>query len=128
MRLRYVTVADFRKSEIHNYDEFRAQKKALAESFRSDDVVLFLNAGCDQLVFVYGFKDCAENGAGERKILASRRLRLTNGRWTPQLLVNYGELVGLKLEGLKTFQERYQEHKEELAVARREHYQAKKEE
>lgn len=119
VRLRYIHIVSFRKSVLNNWDDFEAANRALVNELAPRDAVLFLSKRADHLVFVYGYTAVAEasdkpNGAKKsnaRKVLASKHLRLQNGRWTPQLLVDYAAMVGLELEGLKRFAEQYAEAK-----------------
>lgn len=123
LRLRKVEVVDFRRSEATNFEEFRSKNKQLVESFGVDDVVLFINHQSNQLVFVYGFRDLSEEIDGvavSRQLLVSRRLRLTNGAWSPALLVDYARQAGIELAGLKSFGERLKEHLIEVREHRRE--------
>jgi hypothetical protein len=100
---RIVRFVDFRKSEMTNYEEFARKRsnKELVASLGPLDCVMFTSTGEDQLVFISGFRQIADVGrtATEREILCSRRLRLRNGRWSPQLLVNYGDMAGIKIDG-----------------------------
>jgi hypothetical protein len=101
---RIVRFVDFRKSEMTNYVEFSRKRtnRELIQSLGPNDCIMFTSTAEDQLVFVSGFRQIADPGATattEREILCSRRLRLRNGRWSPQLLVNYGEMAGLKIDG-----------------------------
>lgn len=122
LRLRYVDVVDFRQSELTNFDAFRAKNRELCASFKADDVVLFMNSARTQLVFVYGFRRIKL--ATELDILPSRRLRLRNGAWSPKLLVEYAKLAGIELQGLKSFEERYEAHRTEVREHLRELRQA----
>jgi len=57
-----------------------------------------------------GWVDEYKNGATWGAIV-SKALRLRNGRWTPTLLGDYAASVGLELEGIKGFQQMYEEAK-----------------
>lgn len=98
MRLAYIAEVDFRSSELHNFTRIKDAPK-----LGPNDVVLLISLSRTQLCFVHGFTDLDEN----RRVLRSERLRLTSGTWNPLMLVDYAERVGLKLEGLKRFNEYY---------------------
>lgn len=89
MRLKYIEQADFRMSEQTNFEAWVKKNKALANQLSKDDVILFVNHGGNQLVFIHGFKTIQTmqvRGSTEKprelKILSSRRLRMTGGRVT----------------------------------------------
>jgi hypothetical protein len=106
MRLRYVQTVHFGKSELTNWLEILLKKPEFGSAkskahLRKDDVVLLVSKTGDQLVFLHGF-DLFE----EQKILRSTRLRIAGGdKWNPLMLVNYAKSVGLKIDGLKTYEE-----------------------
>ena len=100
MRLRYVETVHFGKSELTNWVDILRRRPQLGR-LKADDVVLLVSKGGNQLVFLHGF-DVLE----EQKILRSTRLRIAGGaRWNPLMLVNYANSVGLKITGLKTYEE-----------------------
>jgi len=102
MRLRYIERADFRKSEQTNFVEVQRRQKL---ELGAKDVVMLISTKGNQLVFVHGF-DQYQNGV-TRQILRSERLRLTSGTWNPLMLANYAESVGIKIDGIKRFEEHY---------------------
>jgi hypothetical protein len=110
MRLRFIEQVDFRKSEQTNYQEWAKRNRVMNKRLDADDALCFINHGENQLVFVHGFEEL-ESNYPKRKIhvLASRRLRISGGKWNPLRLTNYAEMVGLKLVGLKDFADFYKE-------------------
>jgi hypothetical protein len=103
LRLRYIDAVDFRASEMTNY-MLALRKQPSLGRFKSNDAVLFLSKKRDQLIFVYGF--FMTNGEdGVRRFLRSERLRLDGGTWDALMLQNYANDVGIRLEGIKTFEE-----------------------
>jgi hypothetical protein len=123
LRLRYVQVVDFRRSEATNFEEFAKKEKELLKTFRGNDCVLFVSEAGSQLVFVYGINHVDEemkNGFKvDRQIVASSRLRLLNGRWSPTLLRHYAESVGLDLVNVRSFDEISEEQRKHRAEERR---------
>lgn len=101
VRLRYVAVADFRKSEANN---FRAIDQKIRDQLSGSDVVCLRSQSGDQVVFVYA-PSAVQNAAGaDLEVVASTRLRLPKGRgWDPRMLSEYAAAVGLELIGLKKF-------------------------
>lgn len=101
---RIVRFADFRKSEMTNWEEFARKRgnRDLVQSLGPLDCVMFTSTGEDQLVFISGFRQLKDTDGGEAtdlEILASRRLRLRSGRWNPRRLTKYGEEAGIKIDG-----------------------------
>jgi hypothetical protein len=105
MRLRLVSTADFRKSEHTNFTAL-AGKHAI--KLGKHDVVAFWSQSKNQLVFVYATDEVEVRPGIKKKVLRSERLRLENGQsWNPLMLANYASQVGIKLDGLKTFEDHY---------------------
>jgi len=44
-----------------------------------------------------------------RRVVDSRRLRISGGAWSPLMLQNYANAVGLNLVGIKRFEQLYDE-------------------
>lgn len=108
MRLKYIETVDFRQSEATNFKQIMAkQKLELAPS----DVILLVNKGRDQLVFVYDVKELTVKNGTKKiyEVLTSVRHRLSSGTWNPLMIHNYAETSGLHLDGLKRFEEHYRE-------------------
>jgi hypothetical protein len=104
LRLRHIVrFVDFRKSEMTNWEEFARKRsnRELVQRLGRNDCVMFTSTAEDQLVFVSGFREVVDETAqtGQREILATRRLRMRNGRWSPKLLVDYARDVGINIEG-----------------------------
>lgn len=122
MRLKLIVQADFRKSEYTNYIEQsgpakkngKGKKKQLV--LKSGEVVCLVSSRGDQIIFVYHMDRVREDEphSEERSVLHSERLRLTGGgRWNPMMLGNYALQVGIRLEGIKLFEQHYDEMAEE---------------
>ena len=104
MRLKRVEVTDFRVNERTMLEAVMA--KPDAPQLGADDCVCFISRLGTQLVFV-GRPEQIELGTRKRTIISSRRLRLDGGQWNPLMLSNYAEAVGLKLDGLKKFEDHF---------------------
>jgi hypothetical protein len=115
MRLKLIAQVDFRKNEHTNYLEqaLAKQGKKSRKKFalKPGEVVCLVSSSGNQIVFVYNPGSVTDGHADfsvERKVLHSERLRLTSGgRWNPMMLANYAREVGIKLEGIKSFEEHY---------------------
>lgn len=105
MRLKEIIEANFRCSELTMYTEWSKGKDTLG----ANELLLFVSKRGDQLVFVSRFLEVrtGNEGSPTKKVLASRRLRVPGGRWNPLMLVNYAEEAGVKIEGLRRFEDFY---------------------
>ena len=111
MRLVLVEQADFRRSEMTNFDALSAKFR---RAMKPGDVVCFISGVGNQMVFVYlplRLQDLGET----REVVSSRRLRLRKGRWNPLMLVNYAEMAGIKIRGLKRYEEYFSEGKRDAS-------------
>jgi hypothetical protein len=125
--VRLVDPADFRSSEETNFVNLVSRFPEVAK-LGKDEVVLFVSAKGDQVVFVYGFHG-VERGTERYMTLRSERLRLCNFRgpvvagrtpakserqrqwkWDPLMLTEYAAQVGIELVGLA----RWEKHKKAL--------------
>ncbi len=118
MRLKFVTYADFRSNENTLAKQYSQETSKL----RPNECVLFISKKGDQLRFVFrpeGFLDLSKGGSSHT-ILQSRLYRiLYGGTWSPLMLKNYAQKVGLDLEGLKSFEEHYSDMQEKKAKERK---------
>jgi hypothetical protein len=108
MRLRYITQADFRRSERTNFID--AQRRGeLPVNLRAGDVIAFVSHGRDQILFVQMRTEVSVNARTGAPVCVwqSHRLRIEGGRWNPLMLANYASKVGLKLDGLRRFESYY---------------------
>jgi hypothetical protein len=110
MRLRRVVgPVDFRKSEHTNYLEWAKERenRDLAGQLGQHDVIAFVSSGKSQIVFIRGFDQLKNDEGAVRQVLYSQRLRITDGRWDPYMIVNYARMVGINLTGLRSFEEHF---------------------
>lgn len=104
MRLMLIASVNFQKSEYTNL--LHALKRLKKVKLKDDDVVCFISQSAKQIVFVWR-PNSVMNGK-QREVIRSQRLRLPNGgTWTPTMLAEYAEQIGLKLNGIKRFAEHY---------------------
>lgn len=106
MRLRLVRQVSFGKSEDTNYEAIKAGLRGI--KLDRYDVVLLVSQTESQVMFVYQPTEIELRPGRKSEVLRSVRLRLRGkGAWNPYMIANYAEEVGIKLEGIKTFQEHY---------------------
>lgn len=123
MRLKYIAQADFRKSEHTNFLEHHVQKRGKKLEKRSalkpGEVACLVASSGKQVVFVYNPDHVLDDAQDEHFVLHSERLRLTGGgRWDPLMLGNYAAQVGIQLEGIRLFEQHFEEMKRERKRAR----------
>lgn len=114
MNIKCVMEADFRRADLGIWTLFCAETKgrkfvnrALVESLTADDVITFVSKRGNQLLFIHGFEHLATDHGDERTMLPSTRYRLVRGTWSPYMLVNYAAAAGIKVTGLKSFEEHF---------------------
>jgi hypothetical protein len=113
--LRYMEQVSFRQTEATSFMEFSKKHPDVVKNLKGDDAIAFVSLMGDQIVFVHGFRELASDHGIPRLALFSQRIRLTSGQWSPRMLQNYAEDVGLKLRGIKRFEEIYKEERERKA-------------
>lgn len=120
LRLRYVETVGFRSSEQTNYEAL-VKRIPGAKHLAAGDVVLFISARGDQLMFVHGFQKLPN---APFECLRSERLRLRHfegpkvrgrknqarGRrsratWDPLMVADYAQAVGIRLENLPLWEQ-----------------------
>jgi hypothetical protein len=125
MRLKYIAQADFRKNEWTNFLEHhvikRGKKIEKRMALKPGEVACLVASSGKQIVFVYNPDRVSDvTGEDERSVIHSERLRLTaGGRWNPLMLGNYAAQVGIRLEGIRLFEQHFDEMIEERKRQRR---------
>ncbi len=109
MVLREVAEGNFRNSEKTLFSEWSKNNTALQGA---NDIVVFVAKTRTLMYFVHGHRVVRGTDTIHR-VLWSEKLRLEGGTWNPLMLVNYAERVGIKLVGLKRFEEFYRKLVEE---------------
>lgn len=116
-RLRRVESAHFGMSEATMFMKLPAQVR---NDLGPNDVVCFVSMTLNQVLFIWKIQDLP---APKRKVKSTKRkkwpnaifrsvrLRMTGGdEWNPVMLADYAEKCGIKLIGLPSFKEFYEEH------------------
>lgn len=98
---------DFRSSEVSNYD-YLVKKKHFPGPPGRHEVYLMVSRSGDQLIWLLQVGQIGKNGNG-RGVVDSRRWRLRKGTWSPHLLENYANEVGISLVGFKRFEDAFAE-------------------
>lgn len=107
MRLRLIRSVTFGRSEDTNYEAVKSGLRGI--KLDRYDVVLLVSKTESQVMFVYQPTEIELRPGRKSEVLRSIRLRLRGkGAWNPYMIANYAEEVGIKLEGIKTFQEHYE--------------------
>ncbi len=109
LRLKGVIQCSFQRSEATNLTLFR-QESHYPGDLKAGEAFLFLAKTGNQVVFVFRDPTVEFNGqVTARRVIDSRRLRLDGGTWSPYMLQNYAEMVGLHLVGIKRFEQVHDE-------------------
>jgi len=115
LRLKGVIQCSFQRSEATNLALFR-QEGHYPGDLDTGEAFLFIAKGGNQVIFIFCEPLTFQDGSKTRRITDSRRLRLDGGSWSPYMLQNYAEAVGLHLVGIKRFEQVH----DEMAKAKRE--------
>lgn len=110
MRLRFVQTCSFVRNELTNFMEVLAKHPEFSRDgiakLKRDDVVLLISKMGNQLVFLHGFDFIERSGKKQHTVLRSLKLRLSGrGTWDPLMLSEYAKDVGIKLDGIKAFED-----------------------
>ena len=103
LRLKGVVQCSFTRSEDTNLKLYR-QMTHYPGDLQPGEAFLFLARGGDQVVFVFA-DTSVDFGGVKREVIDSRKLRLRTGTWSPYMLQNYANMVGLELVGIKRFEQ-----------------------
>lgn len=101
---------DFRSSEMANYDHL-VKKKHFPGNPGRREVYLMVSRSGNQMVWVLNVGAFGKNG-DQREVVDTRRWRLRRGTWSPHMLENYANAIGLSLVGFKRFEQSYAESRE----------------
>jgi len=111
LRLKAVIQCDFGRSEANNLKLYRLQPHYPGD-LASGEAFLFFSKTGNQVIFVFRDPTIEFEGDETRHVTDSRRLRLDGGTWSPYMLQNYANLVGLHLVGIKRFEQVHAEMQE----------------
>jgi hypothetical protein len=106
LRLRAIVQgADFRKTELTSYEEFR-KRKDYPGDLKPGQSDLLISRGGSQLVWVMRYEAGVLVGRTKRRRIESIRMRVSGGSWNP------AKACGIELQGLKRFEETYKKSRE----------------
>lgn len=113
-----MATVNFQRSEA---DNFQAVMKAHPHvELGANDVVLMISMDKSQMVFMYRKQEIDVSEYGKRRgaatIYHSERLRLSRSTWDWKMLRNYGEAVGIELDGFRRFEEQFPKLRDEANV------------
>lgn len=118
LKLRYVTTANFNASEEAIFRAVLLKRPELKNTLAINEVVCVRSKRGDQVMFIYGWMPIDGTNGEHLYALRSERLRLDKRRtWNPLMLANYAHQVGIKLEGIKTFEQHLGDLTKSLAKA-----------
>lgn len=104
IRLRGIKLgADFRKSELTNYEALRKSKHFPTDP-RRGEAYLMVSKNGKQLCWILRYSDVPKH-------IDSLKFRITRSTWNPQMLANYAEQVGLELVGIRKFEDQFETYK-----------------
>lgn len=109
LRLRLIASADFRQGDESQHEDY-----AKDLDLKVNECVLLVSRNGKLLRFLFRAHDVnTGEGTTPHTILQSRTYRITgNGEWSGLMIQNYAAKVGIKFEGLKLFEQVYQEMQE----------------
>ncbi len=119
MRVRLKAIkfdVDFRKTELTNYDTF-SRSRSFPGQLSANEVYLFISKSGNQLVWILNMSEVDaprpnKRGRTNRRMIDSRKWRIEGGTsWSPMMLQNYAQDVGLDLVGFKRFEDLYDERR-----------------
>jgi len=103
LRLKGVVQCSFARSEATNMRLYRQTGHFPGELERGE-AYLFVAKGQNQVLFLFADVQVDFDGVS-RQVIDSRKLRLAKGTWSPYMLQNYANSVGLELVGIKRFEQ-----------------------
>lgn len=103
LRLKGVVTCDFSRSEVSNLNIYRREGHFPGE-LQVGEAFLFVARSGNQVLFMFADQQVDFEGVS-RQVTDSRRLRLGKGTWSPYMLQNYANSVGLELVGIKRFEQ-----------------------
>ena len=118
LRLKGVVRCSFQRSEITNLYWYQGDPSYPGD-LEPGEAFLFLSKMGNQVIFMFHEPVSYEQGGRIRRVTDSRRLRLDSGTWSPYMLQDYAEAVGLHLVGIKRFEQVHDEAREAKANKRK---------
>lgn len=103
LKLKRVSLGDFRRSEATLYEALPVAERKL----RGEEAILFVSGVGNQMAFVWAPVKAIGQTGRETVIIRSAKLRLTSGTWSPLMLENYANALGLELDGFKRLEKQF---------------------
>lgn len=114
MRLRYFGASDFRKSGETNYAELVKERKSLTELSDKDIIVLRSRTGRKFRTLCGFTAEMGKTRQGKaRVVFEMAEFSLGHGTWSDDMIADYVEMRGIKLEGIMTMREIYRRIKQD---------------
>lgn len=106
LRLRYWGASDFRQSGETNYEELVRERKALANLGGRDVIILHSRSGHKVRALLGFTAELGKTRTGKtRTVFETIEWSLGYGTWSDDMVADYAEMRGIKLEGIKTMRE-----------------------
>ena len=115
LHLKAVAMCSFIRSEATNLALFR-QESHFPGELGEGEAFMFISKMGNQVIFIFRDPVNFEANGKVRNVTDSRRLRLDGGIWSPYMLQNYAEAVGLHLVGIKRFEQVHAEFRKAKAA------------
>ena len=104
LRLRLVATVDFRHGVPFHYDELKKSNRL--DEVRADECILLVSQTGTRVAFVFREANTTSRNGEPVKVVSSFQLALDRRTpWSPLMLQNYAEQVGIELLGLKRFED-----------------------
>lgn len=112
VKLKAIIMCSFQRSEKTNLALFREDRHYPGDLQEGEAFLLVSKMG-NQVIFIFRGPSTIEITGAPRtwKVLDSRRLRLEGGTWSPYMLQNYANSVGINLVGLKRLEQIMEDRK-----------------
>lgn len=112
VRVKRIYAADFRKSIRTLYNEVKKSRKLWMGPLEDGEAYVFVSTSGNKICFVTGEREVVTHPGtiyeAKRMLLDFRGWRIEGGTFSPNMLEDYANAVGLTL-GKKTFAEQWEE-------------------
>ena len=109
LRLKHIVQdVDFRKNELTTYEAWHVSKN-FTDDPKLGEAIMFVSKSGNQLLWVLHYNPESLVLKTNRRSIESLKFRVSGGYWNPMLLANYAAEVGIELEGIKRFEESFNE-------------------
>lgn len=101
-KLAHIAEADFRKSALHQFLNLHGSKRNLLTN--GQIIVLFAKTR-SKVRFLLDYRDIVTARGKKTKAFAFEQVDLGKGRWNRAMLGDYAKMRGIKIEGVKPFED-----------------------